>query len=361
MKNERQIETDFIEKLRELNYVYRDDIKDKDSLEENFRAHFQKLNRVNLSDSEFARFRESIITPDVFASAKQLRETNTFKRDDDTPLQYTLVNTTDWCKNEYEVVNQLRINTENSYHRYDVMILINGIPVVQVELKSLQVTPKRAMEQIVAYKNDPGNSYTNSLLCFVQLFIVSNESNTYYFANNNREHFSFDADERFLPVYRLVISSHHTLFYNVLCNETKKPEQLFLQRAGKDETYILKDTGETPYFYHVALLKELKKAADAGELYTYHFNILRGILEKTASFHGYRNFSACLRKENDENSPVYARIVNLLSHGDYSIFEPREMVEENKEYFRTILNNFIEDYRFNPDLFQPEQTQEEHG
>lgn len=203
MKNERQIETDFIEKLRELNYVYRDDIKDKDSLEENFRAHFQKLNRVNLSDSEFARFRESIITPDVFASAKQLRETNTFKRDDDTPLQYTLVNTTDWCKNEYEVVNQLRINTENSYHRYDVMILINGIPVVQVELKSLQVTPKRAMEQIVAYKNDPGNSYTNSLLCFVQLFIVSNESNTYYFANNNREHFSFDADERFLPVYRL--------------------------------------------------------------------------------------------------------------------------------------------------------------
>ncbi len=160
---------------------------------------------------------------------------------------------------------------------------------------------------------------------------------------------------------RFVVSSHHTLFYNVLCNETKKPEQLFLQRAGKDETYILKDTGETPYFYHVALLQELKKAADAGELYTYHFNILRGILEKTASFHGYRNFSACLRKENDENSPVYARIVNLLSHGDYSVFEPRQMVEENKEYFRTILSNFIEDYKFNPDLFQPEQTQEGHG
>ena len=98
-----------------------------------------------------------------------------------------------------------------------------------------------------------------------------------------------DSDARF------VVSSHHTLFYNVLCNETKKPEQLFLQRAGKDETYILKDTGETPYFYHVALLQELKKAADAGELYTYHFNILRGILEKTASFHGYRNFFFFLR------------------------------------------------------------------
>ena len=202
MKNEKQIELSFIEKLKELKYIYREDIKDKASLEENFRKHFQELNRVRLSDSEFARLKESIITPDVFSAAKILRETNTFKRDDDTPLQYALVNTNDWCKNEYEVINQLRINTENSHHRYDVIILINGIPVVQVELKSLQITPKRAMEQIVNYKNDPGNGYTNSLLCFMQLFIISNGSNTYYFANNNKEHFAFDADERFLPVYQ---------------------------------------------------------------------------------------------------------------------------------------------------------------
>ena len=202
MKNEKQIELSFIKKLKELKYTYREDIKDKTSLEENFRKHFQELNRVRLSDSEFSRLKESIITPDVFSAAKILRETNTFKRDDDTPLQYTLVNTNDWCKNEYEVINQLRINTENSHHRYDVIILINGIPVAQVELKSLQITPKRAMEQIVDYKNDPGNGYTNSLLCFMQLFIISNEINTYYFANNNKEHFAFDADERFLPVYQ---------------------------------------------------------------------------------------------------------------------------------------------------------------
>lgn len=203
MKKEKQIENSFIEKLEELNYVYRDDIKDKTTLEENFRAHFQNLNKVKLSDAEFSRLKDSIITSDVFASANLLREINTFKRDDDTPLQYTLVNTTDWCKNEYEVINQLRINTENSYHRYDVIILINGIPVVQVELKALQITPKKAMEQIVEYKNDPGNGYTNSLLSFIQLFVVSNESNTYYFANNNKEHFSFNAEERYLPIYQL--------------------------------------------------------------------------------------------------------------------------------------------------------------
>ena len=202
MRSEKQIEQSLIEELEELKYTYRGDIKDRVSLEENFRKHFQELNRVHLSDSEFARLKEDIITSDVFSAAKKLREINTFKRDDDTPLQYTFVDTKNWCKNTYEVINQLRINTENSHHRNDVIILINGIPVVQIELKSLQITPKRAMEQIVEYKNDPGNGFTNSLLCFMQLFIVSNESNTYYFANNNKEHFAFNADERFLPIYQ---------------------------------------------------------------------------------------------------------------------------------------------------------------
>ncbi len=203
MITEKQMEESLISKLENLKYTYRDDIRDKVSLEANFREHFQRLNKVNLNDSEFARLRDQIITADVFTAAKKLREINTFHRDDDTPLQYTLVNIKDWCKNEFEVINQLRINTENSYHRYDVIILINGVPVVQIELKSLQVTPKRAMEQIVEYKNDPGNGFVNSLLCFMQLFIVSNRSSTYYFANNHKEHFSFNADERFLPIYQL--------------------------------------------------------------------------------------------------------------------------------------------------------------
>lgn len=198
---EKQIEQAFIKKLEDLKYIYREDIRDKAALEANFKEHFERLNRVKLSDSEFVRLRESIITTDVFSAAKTLREINTFKRDDDTPLQYTLVNIKNWCKNEFEVINQLRINTDNSNHRYDVIILINGIPVVQVELKTLQISPKRAMEQIVDYKNDQGNGYTNSLLCFMQLFIVSNETKTYYFANNSTEHFCFDADERFLPIY----------------------------------------------------------------------------------------------------------------------------------------------------------------
>lgn len=159
---------------------------------------------------------------------------------------------------------------------------------------------------------------------------------------------------------RAVVSTHHALFYNVLCNEIGNSERLFFQKLTGHDGYILKDTSKTPFFHHVALLKELKKDADSGELYTYHFNILRNILEKTASFHGYKDFSACLRRGEEENSVVYRRIVNLLSHGNYSIFDPKEMVEENKEHFRTILSNFLEDYKFNQSIFDAGQTREEN-
>lgn len=205
---EQQIEQDLISKLVDLKYTYREDIRDKAALEANFREKFQQLNRVNLTDSEFSRLKDSIITPDVFTASKRLRETNDFEREDGTPLFYTLVNIKDWCKNEFEVVNQLRINTDKSYHRYDVILLINGLPLVQIELKALDISPRRAMQQIVDYKADPGNGYSNSLMCFMQLFIVSNRSNTWYFANNHNDHFAFDSDERFLPIYQFADESN---------------------------------------------------------------------------------------------------------------------------------------------------------
>ena len=199
---EKKIEKELIEKLGDLKYSYRQDIRDRTQLEQNFREKFETLNRVHLTDGEFSRLLDRIVNPDVFAAARDLRERNSFEREDGTPLFYTLVNIKDWCKNTFEVINQLRINTDNSHHRYDVILLINGIPVVQIELKNLPISPRRAMHQIVDYKNDPGNGYTNTLLCFVQLFIVSNRSDTWYFANNNSSHFSFNADEGFLPLYQ---------------------------------------------------------------------------------------------------------------------------------------------------------------
>lgn len=227
---EDQVEYGFIGTLQGLKYEYRNDIRDRSSLERNFREKFEALNRVNLSDGEFARLLEDIVTPDVFNAARTLRERNSFTRDDGTPLNYTLVNIKDWCKNTFEVVNQLRINTDYSHHRYDVLILINGVPCVQVELKTLTVNPRRAMEQIVDYKNDPGNGYSKTLLCFLQLFIVSNRTNTYYFANNNTRHFAFNADERFLPIYQFADEANNKV------NHLDDFAQKFLPKCTLGET-----------------------------------------------------------------------------------------------------------------------------
>ena len=91
--NEAQIEQALIVKLGDLKYTPRPDIRDRATLEANFREKFQQLNRVNLTDEEFARLLEEIVTPDVFTAAQTLRMRNSFIRADGTPLNYTLVRT----------------------------------------------------------------------------------------------------------------------------------------------------------------------------------------------------------------------------------------------------------------------------
>src|SRR5690606_14453800 len=161
MTKEQEIENGLIEKLQALKYTYRPDIRDRDALERNFREKFEALNRVRLTDAEFARLLDEIVSADVFACSERLRHRNTFEREDGTPLHYQLVNLKDWCKNSFEIVNQQRINPKNSHHRYDVILLVNGLPLVQIELKTLQISPRRAMQQIIEYKQDPGNGYIN--------------------------------------------------------------------------------------------------------------------------------------------------------------------------------------------------------
>lgn len=144
---------------------------------------------------------------------------------------------------------------------------------------------------------------------------------------------------------KTVISSHHGLFFNVMCNELKKlkHKRYFLHKNGAEE-YTLRATDDTPFFHHVAVLSELRQITISGKIYTHHFNMLRSILEKTASFFGFNDFSACIHGVEDE--VLYVRALNLLSHGKYSLYEPREMAEDNKNLFKMILNAFLDKYEF---------------
>lgn len=149
---------------------------------------------------------------------------------------------------------------------------------------------------------------------------------------------------------KAIISSHHTLFFNVLSNEMKNAQRYFLKQEGSG--YRLLNTNDTPQFYHVAMLKELYHAAQSGKLYTYHFTILRSVMEKSATFHGFDNIGDIIKRDpDDEDGLLHFRYIQLLSHGNYSVFEPIEMMEENKEIFRKILNDFLERFPFNPKIF----------
>src|SRR5690606_9809149 len=157
---------------------------------------------------------------------------------------------------------------------------------------------------------------------------------------------------------KAVISTHHTLFFNVLHNEfrddlrKKTAKPYFLSKDSHSGEYLLRYTGDTPFFHHVATLIQLHQAAQTGELYTYHFNMLRAVLEKTASYHGYPGFSACIKRDDDDpDGDFHARLIAILNHGNYSLYEPQEMIEENKRHFRQILEDFLERYPFNRTLF----------
>lgn len=158
-----------------------------------------------------------------------------------------------------------------------------------------------------------------------------------------------------------IITTHHGLFYNVMCNEIRNAPRYYLfkeQEATEDVTrqakYVwkIKDLKDTPFFHHVSVIKELNKAvSDGGQLYTYHFNMLRNVLEKTAAFHGFEKFSDCIKKfEDDPDEQLYSRMINIFSHGNYSVFEPVEMNDENKTYFKKIYADFKALFPFNENL-----------
>ena len=162
---------------------------------------------------------------------------------------------------------------------------------------------------------------------------------------------------------RTVFSSHHALFFNVMCNELRrrrenqekvKIKQYFLHRPDSKGVFTLRSTVDTPYFHHVATLAELQRCLESGTLYTYHFNALRSILEKTASFFGHEDLRVCLAGLQDE--ALYNRALNLLSHGKYAINEPVEMVDDNKELFRRILNDFLDRFQFALPELAPKTT-----
>ena len=185
-ESESKLEDRMIDQLKKQGYQYVE-INDVNELEKNFREQVNlhnrgELNFKDLSDKEFERLMVKISGKGIFQSAKELRQKQDIQRDDGSIVYLELFNTKDWCRNNFQVTHQTTV--EGKYtNRYDVTILINGLPLVQIELKRRGIDMKEAFNQIKRYKR---HSYFG-LYKFIQLFIISNGVDTKYFANGDQE------------------------------------------------------------------------------------------------------------------------------------------------------------------------------
>lgn len=185
-QSESQLEADLVKRLTGLGYEPVT-LSDMAAVQANLRVQLGKHNNVVLSDTEFARVLNFLDKGNVFDKAKTLRDRMQLTRDDGTSLYLQFLNTQEWCQNQYQVTNQVT-NTGHHKTRYDITLLINGLPLVQIELKRRGMELKEAFNQINRYQR---HSYwaDSALFQYVQIFVISNGVNTKYYANNRDQDF----------------------------------------------------------------------------------------------------------------------------------------------------------------------------
>ena len=180
------LEYNLIKQLKKLKYESVE-IKDDKALEQNLKSQIEKHNNITLSDSEFKRVLNHLSKGSVFEKAKILRDRYALSRDDGTTAYLEFLNSEHWCQNEFQVTSQVSVDGVYK-NRYDVTLLINGLPLVQIELKRRGLELKEAFNQINRYQRHSYGS-NSALFHYVQLFVISNGVNTKYYVNNKKQSF----------------------------------------------------------------------------------------------------------------------------------------------------------------------------
>lgn len=200
LKAEFELENGLIEQLILQGYE-KVNVKDENSLVENLKIQLEKLNERKFSQSEFNKIQTYLAGGTIFDKAKKLREKFELFTDKGEIKYISFLDRENIEKNIFQVTNQIKMSGQYE-NRYDVTILVNGFPLVQIELKKKTVQLKKAFYQIQRYQR---HSYRN-LFQYIQIFVISNEENTRYFSNNNELRYEFTfpwADKHNLKKNRL--------------------------------------------------------------------------------------------------------------------------------------------------------------
>ena len=183
---EQVLENQLTEQLSNIGYT-KVSIPHEASLLANLKTQLEKHNNITFTTKEFERVLNILSKGSVFEKAKTLREKQHIVRDNGDNLYFEFLNTEHWCQNQYQVTNQVTI--EGSYkNRYDVTLLVNGLPLVQIELKRRGLEMKEAFNQINRYQRHSFGA-KSALFQYVQIFVISNGVNTKYYANNRHQSF----------------------------------------------------------------------------------------------------------------------------------------------------------------------------
>ena len=185
-QSEAILEEKLIKQLVSSKYE-RVDIKDDKVLEINLKSQLEKHNKTTISDSEFKKILNHLNGGNVFEKSKKLRDKYVLQRDDGTTSYIEFLDSEHWCQNLFQVTNQISVNGTYK-NRYDVTILINGFPLVQIELKRRGLELKEAFNQINRYQKHSYGS-NSALFHYIQIFVISNGVNTKYYANNKKQSF----------------------------------------------------------------------------------------------------------------------------------------------------------------------------
>ncbi|GAB4145773.1 MAG: type I restriction endonuclease subunit R [Patescibacteria group bacterium] len=189
-QSEAELEQNLIDQLKGLGYTYVKLTNEADVLK-NLKNQLEKHNQTTFTDNEFAKILNHLNKGGIFDRAKILRDKMQLTKDDGTSIYLEFINIVEWCQNEYQVTNQVTV--EGKYtNRYDVTLLVNGLPLVQIELKRRGLELKEAFNQIIRYQQH-SFGYNYGLYNYVQFFVISNGVNTKYYANS----FKFDFKQTF--------------------------------------------------------------------------------------------------------------------------------------------------------------------
>lgn len=185
-QSEQILEEQLLIQLQKMGYD-RVSMNSESELIDNLKTQLEKHNNIKFTNSEFDKVLNILNKGSVFEKAKTLREKQHIVRDNGDNLYFEFLNVEHWCQNQYQVTNQITQHGKYT-NRYDVSILINGLPLVQIELKRKGIELKEAFNQINRYQKHSFNA-NNGLFQYVQIFIISNGVNTKYFANNKAQSF----------------------------------------------------------------------------------------------------------------------------------------------------------------------------